>query len=310
MLSAIEIYNKPDFKYREETFSILAINSWELLFKARLLKKSNYKMSSIYRLEPKPKKDGTPSKVQRPKCNRSGNPMTIGLPATILRLNRFEEGGLSKNLIQGLRSLIELRDNAIHFHNTNAISKQVQELGFACTKNYMNLIQEWEVEIDLSKYNFYLMPLAYVGSQIDSEAILTEEMSNYLQFLNKKVGESDDNDTTYQIAIGIDISFKKASTLGAIGMQYSADGVPVTLSEEDITKKFPLSHENIRIKASSRYSDFKYNKVFHSHMRIIKTNAKLCHTRNLDPNNPKSTSKTFYSSNIWPELDQHYKKLK
>ncbi|WP_235417413.1 DUF3644 domain-containing protein, partial [Leyella stercorea] len=31
MLSAIEIYNKPDFKYREETFAILAINSWELL---------------------------------------------------------------------------------------------------------------------------------------------------------------------------------------------------------------------------------------------------------------------------------------
>ena len=36
MLSAIEIYNKPDFKYREETFAILAINSWELLLKARL----------------------------------------------------------------------------------------------------------------------------------------------------------------------------------------------------------------------------------------------------------------------------------
>ena len=34
MLSAIEIYNKPDFKYREETFAILAINSWELLLKA------------------------------------------------------------------------------------------------------------------------------------------------------------------------------------------------------------------------------------------------------------------------------------
>lgn len=35
MLSAIEIYNKPDFKYREEAFAIFAINSWELLFKAR-----------------------------------------------------------------------------------------------------------------------------------------------------------------------------------------------------------------------------------------------------------------------------------
>lgn len=35
MMSAIEVYNKPDFKYREETFAILAINAWELLLKGK-----------------------------------------------------------------------------------------------------------------------------------------------------------------------------------------------------------------------------------------------------------------------------------
>jgi Domain of unknown function (DUF3644) len=34
-LAAIEIYNKPNFVYREESFSIL-INAWELLLKAKL----------------------------------------------------------------------------------------------------------------------------------------------------------------------------------------------------------------------------------------------------------------------------------
>ena len=38
MISAIEVYNKPDFKYREETFAILAINAWELLLKAKWLR--------------------------------------------------------------------------------------------------------------------------------------------------------------------------------------------------------------------------------------------------------------------------------
>ena len=52
MLSAIEIYNKPDFKYREETFAILAINSWELLLKARLLKLNSYRINSIYCYKP------------------------------------------------------------------------------------------------------------------------------------------------------------------------------------------------------------------------------------------------------------------
>lgn len=50
MISAIEIYNKPDFQYREETFTILAINAWELLFKAHILKLNNYKTRSIYEL--------------------------------------------------------------------------------------------------------------------------------------------------------------------------------------------------------------------------------------------------------------------
>jgi hypothetical protein len=35
MISVIAIYNKPDFKYRDETFAILATNAWGLLLKAR-----------------------------------------------------------------------------------------------------------------------------------------------------------------------------------------------------------------------------------------------------------------------------------
>ncbi len=37
MVAAVEIYNKPGFPYRAETFVILAINGWELLCKAKWL---------------------------------------------------------------------------------------------------------------------------------------------------------------------------------------------------------------------------------------------------------------------------------
>ena len=53
MLSAIEIYNKPNFSYREETFALLAVNAWELILKAHLLKCCNYNMRHLYQLEPK-----------------------------------------------------------------------------------------------------------------------------------------------------------------------------------------------------------------------------------------------------------------
>jgi len=37
MIAAIEVYNKPSFAYREESFSLLATNAWELLLKVRIL---------------------------------------------------------------------------------------------------------------------------------------------------------------------------------------------------------------------------------------------------------------------------------
>jgi len=47
VLSAIEIYNKPDFRYREETFAILMCNSWELLLKAKALLDNSDSMDAI-----------------------------------------------------------------------------------------------------------------------------------------------------------------------------------------------------------------------------------------------------------------------
>lgn len=40
VLAAIELYNKPDFRYREEAFAILILNAWELIL-----------IDVVYRLE-------------------------------------------------------------------------------------------------------------------------------------------------------------------------------------------------------------------------------------------------------------------
>ena len=79
MIAAIEIYNKPDFMYRGETFSILAINSWELLLKAKYLKDNYNKMRSLYVMEPITNKDGTKSKKRRLKQQEAEIPLRIRL---------------------------------------------------------------------------------------------------------------------------------------------------------------------------------------------------------------------------------------
>lgn len=306
MLSAIEIYNKPNFSYREETFAILAVNAWELILKAHLLKCCNYNMRHLYQLENKTKLNGTKSALKQPKLNRTGNPTTIGIFEVIYRLE-LNKIKLSINLKNSIESLIELRDNAIHFHNEKQISKELQELGFACIKNYMNFIKLHKIDIDLSNYNFYLMPLAYVDSKIEVESIMTDEVKKYLEFVKNKVGNSVDEDD-YTIAISIDISFNKSNSFEGINFKYGDDGVAITINEEDIRTKYPLTNSEVVEKAKKRYSNFRMNHEFYKVMRSIKRNEALFHERKLDPDNPKSQKKPFYSSNIWKELDNHYKK--
>jgi hypothetical protein len=212
---------------------------------------------------------------------------------------------LPKNLEENLISLIELRDNATHFIAPQ-MTKQIQELGFACIKNYITVIKKWELEIDLNKYNFYLMPLAYVDDKIEAESVLTSETKNYFNFIQTKIKDQDKSDKDFDIVISIDINFKKGNSFDSIGMQYNEEGIPIILSEKNIREKYPLTYKEIIAKCKERYSDFCQNKNFNSIMSAIKNEKKIHYVRILDPNNKKSQKQSFYSTNIWKELDKHY----
>ena len=308
MLSAIEIYNKPNFNYREETFAILSVNSWELLLKAILLKNSKYNMRSLYKLTYKKNIHGKDSKIKIPELNRAGNPKTISIMEVISCLQNSTYK-LDSSLIKSIYSLIELRDNSIHFFNEKVISKELQELGFACIKNYINFIKINNIDIELANYNFYLMPLAYIDSKLEVNAVLTEEASKYMDFVKSQVDSTDDNDE-YDIAISIDINFKKTNSFDGFAMKYDKNGIPVTLTEENIRQNFPLEYKHITQKAKLRYTDFKMTSIFHCLMSKIKANTKLHYKRMLNPNSTaeKPTVKSFYSTNIWQEMDKVYTK--
>lgn len=305
MLSAIELYNKPDFSYREEAFAILAVNAWELLLKAVILKNNKYKTRSIYELVPQKKKDGTNSMRLVEAKNRIGNPKTISVLVALERL--FNQGSLPKNVKLNLEALIELRDNAIHFTNASkSFGKQIQELGFACIKNYIQITKEWNVGIQFDRYNFYLMPLAYVEKGTIVKAVLTSEEKNYVSLLQAKLKETEES--SFDIAIAIDVQLKKGNSIDGLGMHYDPNGVAVTLSEEDIRKRYPWTYEDLLKKTKVRYSNFKQNKKFYEHLQEVKSNPKLHYERKLDPNNPKSPTKPFYSTNVWKVLDKYYSK--
>lgn len=306
MLSAIELYNKPNFQYREETFAILAVNAWELLLKAIILRQNRYKLRSLYVLKPCINKDGTKSTTRKyVDKNRSGNPKTISIMETLSILDNQKY--LPTNLRDNIEALIELRDNSIHFANMDDISRQIQELGFACIKNYITLIKEKKIEIDISNYNFYLMPLAYVTSNMVSESVLTEETKNYLTLVKSKIAK-EESDQNYDIAITIDIDFKKGSSFDGLGFTYDKDGIKVAFTEENIRKRYPWDNAELIRRCKMRYSDFIQNKNWNAQRNEIKNDPKLYRVRLLDPGNPKSAKKGFYSTNVFSYLDSYYTK--
>ncbi|WP_230851072.1 DUF3644 domain-containing protein, partial [Ralstonia solanacearum] len=73
LTAAIEIYNKPSFPYREESFAILAINAWELLLKAKVMAENGGDRGSLYEYEYRTTARNTQSKKRHVKRNRAGN---------------------------------------------------------------------------------------------------------------------------------------------------------------------------------------------------------------------------------------------
>jgi hypothetical protein len=143
-LSAIEVYNKPDFKGRDQIFPILIINAWESLLKAKILKDNRNKITSLYI------RDG-----KKYKRNRSGNYLTINLQEAI------SQCALPQIVVRNILRLTEIRDAATHLTASSAsLPYLVFTLGTATLRNYSKLMREW-FGIGLNDYNFYILPLGF-----------------------------------------------------------------------------------------------------------------------------------------------------
>lgn len=140
-VAAIETYNKPICPHREETFAILVICAWEALLKARAAQQLG--MAVIFVREPSPKKDGSRGKRQRYKRNRSGNPMTIGIEGAIRLCETLPHGQLDPACRANIESLIEVRDNAVHFHiDDRDLARMVHETGAAALSNFCRALND------------------------------------------------------------------------------------------------------------------------------------------------------------------------
>lgn len=310
LISALEAYNKPDVHYRGETFAILSLNAWELLFKAKVLYDNHNNPRALFVYERKRTKSGDWSNRTYIKRNRAGNPYTKALIQIVNDFDQSPQTRLPQELRKNLEALIEIRDNAVHFINPSPLlGKQVLEIGTATIRNYIELYRKW-FNKDLSEYNLYLMPIGFVGAPGCGTAIpISKDESrlvSYLADLMKTTDEESGND--FHVALEVNLSFKRTHEGGSTDVRITddPDAIEVTLLEEDIRRKYPWDYNELTERLRGRYIDFKSNKKYHTIRKSLKNDSRYVRSRYLDPGNPRSLKKEFYNPNIIQVFDRHY----
>ncbi len=241
-LSSIEIYNKPDFKYREEIFTILIINAWELLMKAKILLDANDDVTSLYVLD---RQGGY-------KQTRNGTPLTIEITGAINQV------GLAPVVAENIKFLVEIRDTAIHFYHDQPLSYLLYTLAGASLQNYQKLINSWFSK-DLLEYNFYILPLGFAYNFKTLSLIDLEREPDVITKLVKSVIDmqsSVDQSSEFYFVCEITTQIKK-------NVQYLADAdlsVVINPSAHDaviidrpvpLIEQYPFSYTELRNRVKS-----------------------------------------------------------
>ena len=306
MLAGIEIYNKPLFPYRVESFTMLAINAWELLFKAKCLVDHGNKVSSLYVYEKKRLKDGSLGKKENIKRTASGAPFTHSIEYLSKKLHELKL--IPLEVKTNLEFLQEFRNASVHFYLHSLESAQrLQELSMASVKNYTALVQDWFGSA-LSDFDFFLMPLALLNPPVEYQHDKSVEEERFLAFLMKNGFSRGDPSGRFSVAINVDVKFTRTKDPSALAVRLSGEpeATKVSLSDDQLLQKYQYSCRELTNICKARYSDFIENKEYHRLRIHLEKDQRYGYVRLLDPKNPKGTKKKLYAEAILGELDKHY----
>lgn len=307
LISSIEIYNKPDFKYREENFAILIINAWELLFKAKILEDNNNNKKELYIKDYPLKKDGEKSKRYIFKKTRANNYLTKSIISCINILK--SKGEIDEIIESNILTILEIRDNATHFYNPSSrLAQDIHEVASASVRNFIYLLNDW-FERGLDHYNLYLLPLSFLGEKHINVTNLHQEETKLLDYISRKKKEHPYNENLpCNYVLYIDVTFsKKSKGIAGIKLTNDPNATPVILSTEELEKKYPLDYYTLVEKCKERYSDFTANQNFHNLRKKYFKNLRYCYP--YYPNLKKAGNpKIYYSTGILEEFDKFYTK--
>lgn len=309
MVAAIEVYNKPGFPYRNESFAILAMNGWELLIKAKWLDLHGNKKQSLYVYEHRTTKSGQKGKRKYIKRTRSNAPFTHELGYLAKQL--VNKKTLDTSACQNIEIMLEFRDCATHFYNESpTFYNRLYEVGAACLRNFANAAGEW-FQRDVGEFNLHLMPMTFIALPPNvKSSLLNADESNFMAFMASMEELDVDPESPYSVSVNVELRFTKSKSKEGFPVQVTGDpsAVPVNITEEQILARYPWDYTTLTEKCRQRYACFKANQGYHEIRKGLEEDERFGHLRFLDPGNAKSFKKRFFNPNIMVELDKHYDK--
>ena len=285
LLSASEVYNRPTFAYREETFAILALNAWELLLKAKLLAEHDNNPRCLYTFEQRVTKQGKQSKKHYLRRNRSGAALTHGLWKTMAVLENRTGVKVDAAVQANLEALVEVRDNAVHFVVASSqLAKQVLEVGTAAVRNFVELARLW-FQQDLSGRLFFLMPIGFVDPPNSATAInLSKDETRLIAYLAQLASSTTQGGKSpFSVTLEVNLSFKRSTAARAMAVAITNDpGAPqVALAEADFKKIYKWTYGQLVEHLKKRYTDFKLSDKFAGIKKPLMIDAKFVRARYL-----------------------------
>lgn len=251
-LTAIEIYNKPNFSHRNEVFTTLLVTAWESLLKGKILLDNNEKVEALY----------VKNNQGTFKLNRTGNPLTMEIIGCCRKVDLIEV------VTNNIQSLIEVRDNFIHFVNDENVNYLIFSLGVASLKNYHKICKEWFGN-SIDKYNFYILPLGFVYN-FKSMNIL--DLDREKEPVKKLIGniaknQSEVNNTGYEFICEIEVNLKSAkritkSTDLEISINPEATSAATIIREKRIVDSYPLTATELYKSVKKELPQIRRNQFF------------------------------------------------
>ena len=308
-LAAIEIHNKPLIEYRYQTVTILIINAWELILKSYISK---------YHPEIRIIRDDGSSKEFK-EC--------VSCVVSQVGKDLFT---LEENLLR----LYEYRCKFIHFDGIS-----IDALLFSLIQKsvilYSHFLEKY-FNYDLSSSApFFTLPVSFKkpvspidyltnkSMTEDSPQIVKDFIFGFEESI-KRLAEKQIDDLffiPYSIAYKSEKRIKNADIVAAINNDKNViisiktetsfttnpEAKGIRLEEEILYNDlFPMTYQDVCEYCYANFSDFKLNRDFHQQMKELKKDANIHRVRLLDPRNPKSSKKDYYSEEIKKKLNSIY----